>query len=72
VILKKFQELSLDFLKRYIGYARGHCAPRISDKASKLLLNQYVQMRNPLLNDQHQLMGRSKSMRKGTHYENVY
>ncbi|KAF7636463.1 DNA helicase [Meloidogyne graminicola] len=43
------QELSLEFLKRYIAYARAVCGPRISESASELLLNQYVKLRNPQL-----------------------
>uniref|UniRef100_A0A914HME9 DNA replication licensing factor MCM5 n=1 Tax=Globodera rostochiensis TaxID=31243 RepID=A0A914HME9_GLORO len=39
-------ELSLEFLKRFIAYARANCAPRISESASNKLINQYVQMRN--------------------------
>lgn len=40
-------ELSLDFLKKYIAYARTNCGPRISLKASEKLINNYVKMRNP-------------------------
>lgn len=48
------QELSLHLLKRYIAYARANCGPRISEKASQLLLNQYIRMRNPRQVDHHQ------------------
>jgi DNA replication licensing factor MCM5 len=41
-------ELSLDFLKKFITYARVNCAPRLSDKASQKLINNYVKMRNPV------------------------
>ncbi|CAD5206893.1 unnamed protein product [Bursaphelenchus okinawaensis] len=40
-------ELSLDFLKRYIYYARATCAPRLSEEAAQKLNKHYVQIRNP-------------------------
>lgn len=40
-------ELSLEFLKKFISYARATCAPRLSAKASEKLVNNYVKMRNP-------------------------
>lgn len=39
-------ELSLDFLKKYIAYCRSKIGPRISEAASKLLMDKYVVMRN--------------------------
>uniref|UniRef100_A0A914LTW6 DNA replication licensing factor MCM5 n=2 Tax=Meloidogyne TaxID=189290 RepID=A0A914LTW6_MELIC len=48
------KELSLDFLKRYIAYARAVCGPRISETASELLLNQYVKLRNPQIDQNSQ------------------
>jgi len=44
----------LDFLKRYIAYARAVCGPRISETASELLLNQYVKLRNPQIDQNSQ------------------
>jgi DNA replication licensing factor MCM5 len=40
-------ELSLEFLKRFIAYARSHCAPRLSAEAATKLVSNYVRMRNP-------------------------
>jgi len=40
-------DLPLQFLKKFIGYARANCAPRISEKASQMLINNYVKLRNP-------------------------
>lgn len=40
-------ELSLDFLKRYVYYARTICAPRLSEEATEKLAKHYVRMRNP-------------------------
>lgn len=40
-------ELPLDFLKKFIAYARATCAPRLSEKASEKLINNYVKFRNP-------------------------
>ncbi|KAL3089814.1 hypothetical protein niasHT_020256 [Heterodera trifolii] len=53
-------ELSLDFLKRFIAYARANCAPRISESASQKLINQYVQMRNIPKDHQQKQQMRSK------------
>ncbi|XP_071961885.1 DNA replication licensing factor mcm5-A-like [Antedon mediterranea] len=39
-------ELSLNFLKKFIQYARSSCGPRISDKAAEKLMNRYVLMRS--------------------------
>jgi len=41
-------ELSLEFLKKFVAYARANCAPRMSEKASEKLINNYVRMRNPV------------------------
>lgn len=40
-------ELSLEFLKRYVYYARSICAPRLSEEATEKLAKHYVRMRNP-------------------------
>ncbi|KAI1730732.1 MCM2/3/5 family domain-containing protein [Ditylenchus destructor] len=40
-------ELTLEFLKKMIAFARLNCAPRLSERASEKLINNYVQMRNP-------------------------
>merc|ERR1719175_146719 len=39
-------ELSLAFLKKYIGYCRTRCGPRLEEKAAEKLKNKYVLMRN--------------------------
>uniref|UniRef100_T1J5Z2 DNA replication licensing factor MCM5 n=1 Tax=Strigamia maritima TaxID=126957 RepID=T1J5Z2_STRMM len=39
-------ELGLDFLKKYIGYCRTRCGPRLSKEAGNKLKNRYVLMRN--------------------------
>eukprot|EP00057_Strongylocentrotus_purpuratus_P035774 XP_801948.1 PREDICTED: DNA replication licensing factor mcm5 [Strongylocentrotus purpuratus] len=39
-------ELSLTFLKKYIGFIRNKCGPRISDAAADKLKNRYVLMRS--------------------------
>lgn len=40
-------ELPLKFFKKFIAYARANCAPRVSEKASQMLINNYVNLRNP-------------------------
>lgn len=44
-------DLSLDFLKRYVMYARMNCAPRLNQQASEKLSSHYVKMRNPTEED---------------------
>ncbi|KAI6178632.1 DNA replication licensing factor MCM5 [Aphelenchoides besseyi] len=44
---EKEDELSLEFLKRYVMYARDHCAPRLNAKAAEKLSSHYVKIRNP-------------------------
>lgn len=44
---EKEGELSLDFLKRFVMYARMNCAPRLNEKAAEKLASHYVRMRNP-------------------------
>lgn len=39
-------ELSLAFLKKFIGYARSRCGPRLAREAAERLKNKYVLMRN--------------------------
>lgn len=39
-------ELSLNFLKKYIGYCRNKCGPRLSEEAAQMLKNRYVLMRS--------------------------
>lgn len=46
-------ELPLDFLKKFISYARSICAPRLSLKASEKLINNYVKFRNPPRSIEH-------------------
>lgn len=46
-------ELPLEFLKKYIAFARSTCAPRLAQSAGEKLVNQYVRMRNPIVDDQH-------------------
>lgn len=41
------EDLSLEFLKRFIMYARMNCAPRLNAKAAEKLSSHYVKMRNP-------------------------
>ncbi|CEF68162.1 DNA replication licensing factor MCM5 [Strongyloides ratti] len=41
-------ELSLEFLRKYIAYARATCAPRLTDSAKEKLVNHYITLRNPL------------------------
>ncbi|VDD88159.1 unnamed protein product [Enterobius vermicularis] len=41
-------ELSVEFLKKYIWFCRNNCGPRISEPASKKLVNHYVRLRNPV------------------------
>uniref|UniRef100_A0AC34QA03 DNA replication licensing factor MCM5 n=1 Tax=Panagrolaimus sp. JU765 TaxID=591449 RepID=A0AC34QA03_9BILA len=52
------QELSLEFLKKYVAFARANCAPRLCDAAKEKLLNNYVKMRNP----ESDITKRSKKM----------
>lgn len=49
-------ELSLDFLKRYVMYARMHCAPRLNAQAAEKLSSHYVKMRNPTDDDHENSM----------------
>jgi DNA replication licensing factor MCM5 len=44
-------DLSMDFLKRYVMYARMNCAPRLNQQASEKLSSHYVKMRNPTEED---------------------
>lgn len=39
-------EMSLEFLKRFIGYARSKCGPRLGEDGAEKLKNQYVLMRS--------------------------
>jgi len=39
-------ELSLSFIKKYIGYCRNKCGPRLSEEAAQMLKNRYVLMRS--------------------------
>lgn len=39
-------ELSLNFIKKYIGYCRNKCGPRLSEEAAQMLKNRYVLMRS--------------------------
>jgi len=39
-------ELSLNFIKKYIGYGRNKCGPRLSEEAAQMLKNRYVLMRS--------------------------
>ncbi|KAM7448868.1 minichromosome maintenance protein 5 [Porites harrisoni] len=39
-------ELSLNFLKKYIGYCRNKCGPRLSEEAAQMLKNRYALMRS--------------------------
>ncbi|VEN38139.1 unnamed protein product [Callosobruchus maculatus] len=39
-------ELSLDFIKKYIGYCRTHCGPRLDKEAGEKLQRRYVLMRS--------------------------
>lgn len=40
-------ELTLEFLKRYVMYARMSCAPRLNAQSAEKLASHYVKMRNP-------------------------
>ena len=40
------REVSLQFLKRFISYARSVCGPRLSESAGNKLKNRYVLMRS--------------------------
>uniref|UniRef100_A0A7E4UXU3 DNA replication licensing factor MCM5 n=1 Tax=Panagrellus redivivus TaxID=6233 RepID=A0A7E4UXU3_PANRE len=40
-------ELSVDFIKKFVAFARATCGPRLCDAAKDKLLNNYVRMRNP-------------------------
>uniref|UniRef100_A0A914E9H7 DNA replication licensing factor MCM5 n=1 Tax=Acrobeloides nanus TaxID=290746 RepID=A0A914E9H7_9BILA len=42
-------ELSLEFLKKFIAFARSTCAPRMSVESSEKLINNYVKLRNPVV-----------------------
>ncbi|WP_411027488.1 hypothetical protein, partial [Salmonella sp. s54925] len=46
-------ELSLTFLKKYIGYYKLKCGPRISPQAAEKLKNRYVLMRTGAREHEH-------------------
>ena len=39
--------LTLEFLKKFVCFARANCGPRLTASASEKLINHYVRMRNP-------------------------
>lgn len=55
-------DLSLDFLRRYVNYARTHMAPRLDAAASRKLISNYVRMRNPHENDENRTPAMRHSM----------
>ncbi|PIC40388.1 hypothetical protein B9Z55_011747 [Caenorhabditis nigoni] len=42
--------LTIEFLKKFVTYARMTCGPRLTPQASEKLVNHYVKMRNPVVN----------------------
>ncbi|CAI2354673.1 unnamed protein product [Caenorhabditis sp. 36 PRJEB53466] len=42
--------LTIEFLKKFVSYARLNCGPRLTPQASEKLVNHYVKMRNPVVN----------------------
>lgn len=42
-------ELSLNFLKKYINFARSRCGPRLGPEAAEFIKNKYVMMRSSTL-----------------------
>ncbi|CAJ0918608.1 unnamed protein product, partial [Mesorhabditis belari] len=46
-VMDKDGYLTLDFLKKYVSFARQNCGPRLTDTASNKLVNHYIRMRNP-------------------------
>lgn len=46
--------LTLEFLKKYVSFARQNCGPRLTDSASEKLVSHYVRMRNPPVEENHQ------------------
>ena len=42
--------LTIEFLKKFVTYARLNCGPRLTPQASEKLVNHYVKMRNPVVN----------------------
>jgi len=38
--------LPRDFLAKYISYARKHCSPKLTEEATKALVEEYSKMRN--------------------------
>ncbi|EGT56669.1 CBN-MCM-5 protein [Caenorhabditis brenneri] len=42
--------LTIEFLKKFVTYARLSCGPRLTPQASEKLVNHYVKMRNPVVN----------------------
>ena len=39
-------EIDVPTLRKYVGYCRERCAPRLNDEAAALMASQYVQIRN--------------------------
>merc|ERR1711892_323794 len=46
---EKEGELSLNFLKKYINFARSRCGPRLGAEAAEFIKNKYVMMRSSTL-----------------------
>ncbi len=46
-------ELPLELLKKFIAFCRTTCAPRITQSAGEKLVNHYVRMRNPIVDEHH-------------------
>lgn len=63
-------ELSLEFLKKYIAYCRSKCGPRVSDAASKTLVQRYVDMRNGASRTQSPSNGTTTNGQNGTNGTN--
>ncbi|CAB3403012.1 unnamed protein product [Caenorhabditis bovis] len=50
--------LTIEFLKKFVSYARTTCAPRLTKAASEKLVNHYVKMRNPPVSTEQFKMGK--------------
>jgi DNA replication licensing factor MCM4 len=44
--MKKNYSVNRDFLTKYISYARSSCFPKITDRAEKVLISAYLEMRS--------------------------
>lgn len=50
-------DIDVPTLKKFVGYCRDRCAPRLSEEAAAILTGQYVQIRSQVRESQHERPG---------------